>query len=57
MRDWGAIADLKGGETLPAVPEVLGWLNWPASGHQRTLWLGDVLLRRDEGHREVPAAG
>ena len=56
-RDWDAIPDPLGGEVLPLVIEVYGWLGWASSGTTRGMRnrpLDAVLLRRDGGNREVP---
>ena len=59
-RDWGAVPDPLGGEVLPLVGEVYGWLCWANQGTTRGLRDGPfdaVLLRRDGGKREVPPGG
>ena len=58
--DWSAIPDLLGGEALPLVMEVYGWLSWTTSGTTRGMRnqrFKAVLLRRDGGNREVPPGG
>ena len=60
VRDWNAVSHPMGGETLPLVMEVYGWLSWATSGTTRGLRnrpFDAVLLRRDEGNREVPPGG
>ena len=59
-RDWDAIPDLLGGEALPLVMEVYGWLSWDTSGTTRGLrnrTFDAVLLGRDGGNRGVPPGG
>ena len=59
-RDWDAIPDPLGGEALPLVMEVYGWLGWATSRTTRGLRnrpFDAVLLRRDGGNREVPPGG
>ena len=59
-RDWGAVPNPLGEETLPLVGEVYGWLCWANQGTSRRSrnWPFDpVLLRRDGGNREVPRGG
>ena len=59
-RDWGAVPDPLGEETLPLVGEVYGWLccaNQGTSRRSRNLPFDAVLLRRDGGNREVPPGG
>ena len=59
-RDWGAVPDPLGGETLPLVGEVHGWLCWANQGTSRgspTRPFDAVLLRRDGGNREAPPGG
>ena len=59
-RDWGAVLDPLGGETLPLVGEVYGWLCWANQGtsrRSRNRPFDAVLLRRDEGNREAPPGG
>ena len=56
-RDWEAVPDPLGGEALPLVVEVYGWLSWACSGTTRGMRnrpFEAVLLRRDGGNREVP---
>ena len=57
MRDWDAISDRLGDETVPVVLEALGWLNWATSGYCRTRFFNDVLIRRDGGNQEVSPRG
>ena len=59
-RDWGAVPDPLGEETLPLVGEVYGWLclaNQGTSRRSRNRPFDAVLLRRDGGNREVPPGG
>ena len=63
-RDWDqdgdAIPDPLGGETLPLVMEVYGWLGWASTGTTRGMRnqpFDAVLLWRDGGNREVPPGG
>ena len=59
-RDWDAISDPPGGEDLPLLMEVYGWLNWATSGTTRGLRnrpFDAVLLQSDEMNREVPPGG
>ena len=59
-RDWGAVPDPLGEETLPLVGEVYGWLCWANQGTSRRSTyrpFDAVLLRRDGGNREVPPGG
>ena len=59
-RDWGAVPDPLGGETLPLVGEVYGWLCWANQGtsrRSRNRPFDAVLLRRDGGNREAPPGG
>ena len=59
-RDWDAIPDPLGGEALPLVMEVYGWLGWARSGTTRGMRnrpFDAVLLRRDEENQEVPPRG
>ena len=59
-RDWGAVPDPLGEETLPLVGEVYGWLCWANQGtsrRSRNRPFDAVLLRRDGGNREVPPGG
>ena len=59
-RDWGAVPDTLGGETLLLVVEVYGWLNWACSGTTRGMRkrpFDPVLLRRDWENLEVPPGG
>ena len=59
-RDWGAVPDPRGEETLPLVGEVYGWLCWANQGtsrRSRNRPFDAVLLRRDGGNREVPPGG
>ena len=59
-QDWGTVPDPLGGEALPLVVEVYGWLSWASSGTTRGMRnrpFDAVLLRRDEGNREVPPGG
>ena len=59
-RDWGAVPDPLGGETLPLVGEVYGWLCWANQGtsrRSRNRPFDALLLRRDGGNREVPPGG
>ena len=58
--DWGAVPDPLGGETLPLVGEVYGWLCWANQGtsrRSRNRPFDAVLLRRDGGNREAPPGG
>ena len=58
--DWGAVPDPLGGETLPLVGEVYGWLSWANQGtsrRSRNRPFDAVLLRRDGGNREAPLGG
>ena len=57
VRGWDAVTDLRGGETLPMVLEVYGWLNWASSGHKRNRPFDAMLLRRDGGNHGVPPEG
>ena len=55
-----AVPDPLGGETLPLVGEVYGWLYWANQGtfrRSRNRPFDAVLLRRDEGNREAPPGG
>ena len=57
---WGAVPDPLGGETLPLVGEVYGWLCWANQGtsrRSRNRPFDAVLLRRDGGNREAPPGG
>ena len=57
-RDWDAIPDPPGGEALPLMVEVYGWLSLATSGTTRGLRnrpFDAVLLWREGGNREVPA--
>ena len=59
-RDSDAVPDPLGGEALPLVVEVYGWLSWACSGTTRGMRnrpFDAVLLRRDGGNREVPQGG
>ena len=59
-RDWGAVPDPLGGETLPLVGEVYGWLCWANQGtsrRSRNRPFDAVLLRRDGGNGEAPPGG
>ena len=59
-RDWGAVPDPLGEETLPLVGEVYGWLCWANQGtsrRSRNRPFDAVLLWRDGGNREVPPGG
>ena len=59
-RDWGAVPDPLGEETLPLVGEVYGWLCWANQGtsrRSRNRPFDPLLLRRDGGNREVPPGG
>ena len=59
-RDWDAVPDPLGGEALPLVVEVYGWLSWACSGTTRGMRnrpFDAVLLRRDGGNQEVPPGG
>ena len=59
-RDWDAVPDPLGGEALPLVVEVYGWLSWASSGTTRGMGnppFDAVLLRRDGGNREGPRGG
>ena len=59
-RDWGTVPDPLGNEALPLVGEVYRWLCWANQGTTRRLRnrpFDAVLLRRDEGNREVPPGG
>ena len=58
--DWSAVPDPLGGETLPLVGEVYGWLCWANQGtsrRSRNRPFDAVLLRRDGGNREAPPGG
>ena len=58
--DWDTVPDSLGGEALPLVVEVYGWLSWACSGTTRGMRnrpFDAVLLRRDGGNREVPPGG
>ena len=60
VRDWDAIPDPLGGDPLPLVMKVYGWLNWATSGTTRGLRsrpFNAVLLRRDGRNREVAPVG
>ena len=55
--DWDAIPAPLGGEALPLVVEVYGWLGWASSGTTRGMRnrpFDAVILRRDGGSQEVP---
>ena len=59
-RDWDTVPDSLGGEALPLVMQVYGWLSWATLGTTR--WsrnrpLEAVLMQRDGGNREVPPGG
>ena len=59
-RDWDTVPDFLGGEALPLVVEVYGWLSWACSGTTRGMrnrLFDAVLLQRDWGNREVPPGG
>ena len=59
-RDWDAIPDPLGGEALPLVMEVYGWLNWATSETSRGLRnqpFDAVLLPKDGGNLQVPPGG
>ena len=59
-RDWDAVPDPLGGEALPLVVRVYGWLSWACSGTNRGMRnrpFHAVLLWRDGGKREVPPGG
>ena len=59
-RDWDTVPDPLGGEALPLVVEVYGWLSWACSGTTRGMRnrpFDAVLLRRDGGNLEVPLGG
>ena len=59
-REWDAVPDSLGGEALPLVVEVYGWLSWACSGTTRGMRnrpFDAVLLRKDAGNREVPLGG
>ena len=59
-RDWDTVPDPLGGEALPLVVEVYGWLSWACSGTTRGMRnrpFDAVLLWRDGGNREVPPGG
>ena len=59
-RDRDAIPDHLGGEALPLVMEVYGWLGWASSGSTRGMrnpLSHAVFLRRDGWNREVPLGG
>ena len=59
-RDWDTVPDPLGGEALPLVVEVYGWLSWACSGTTRGMRnrLSDaVLLRSDRGNQDVPPGG
>ena len=54
------VPDPLGGETLPLVGEVYGWLCWANQGtsrRSRNRPFDAVLLRRDGGNREAPPGG
>ena len=58
--DWDTVPDPLGGEALPLVVEVYGWLSWACSGTTRGMRKrpsNAVLLRRDGGNREAPLGG
>ena len=57
--DWDAVPDPLGGQGLPLVVDVYGWLSWACSGTTRGMRnrpFDAVVLRRDGGNREVPPA-
>ena len=59
-RDWDTVPDPLGGEALPLVVEVYGWLSWACSGTTRGMRnkpSDAVLLQREEGNQEVPWRG
>ena len=59
-RDLHAVPDPLGGEALPLVVEVYGWLSWACSGTTRGMRnrpFDAVLLWRDGGNREMPQGG
>ena len=59
-RDCDAVSDPLGGEALPLVVEVYGWLSWASSGTTRGMInqpFDAVLLQRDGGNQEVPPRG
>ena len=45
VRDWDAVPNPLGGEALPVVLEVPGWLNWVTSGDKKNRPFNAVLLR------------
>ena len=58
--DWDAIPDPLGGEALPLVMQVYGWLSWATSGTTRGLRnqpFDAVLLWRHVGKQEPPPGG
>ena len=60
VRDWSTIPDTLGGEAVPLVMEVYGWLSWATSGTTRGLsnqFFDAVLLWRDGGNQKVPPGG
>ena len=57
VRVWGTNPDSRGGVALPAVPEVLEWLNWATCRYRRKRAFDDVFLRRHGGDREAPPGG
>ena len=59
-RDWDTVPDPLGGEALPGVVEVYGWLSWACSGTtggMRSRPFDAALLWRDGGNRQVPLGG
>ena len=58
--DWDAIPDPLGGEALPLVMKVYGWLGWASSGTTRGMRnqpIDAVLLQGDGGNRKVLSGG
>ena len=56
-RDWDVIPSPLGGEALPPVMELYGWLGWTSSGTtrgKRNQPFDAVLLSRDRGNSKVP---
>ena len=59
-RDWDAVPDPLGGEALPLVVVVYGWLSWACSGTTRGMRnrpFDALLLWRDGRKQEVPPGG
>ena len=59
-RDWDVRGDLPGGEALPLVLDMYGWLSCASSGTTRGMRnrpFDVVLLRRDRENQEVPPGG